>query len=234
MRIERVVHEMTSPITAAFLNKSSLVKDFDCVKWAIACAFQARVHAAPLWKWPEPSLVFLPDESFVRPEHDLIYLFDDADTAGALGYHDLTPSGQPYAKIFARDCLDNNTAISSCLSHEVLELLGDPTCDAWALAPDGFEYALELCDAVQDSTYEIDGVAVSNFVLPDFFNQGGAPYDYRGELSKPFQTGRGGYQIRRDPKTGKVSQVFGDRPLPEWLVKSKAHPAARSARRMLP
>lgn len=219
-------------IVAAFLNQSSLVTDSDCLKWAIACAKQARSHAAPLWGWETPQLVFLPDASFAGADMDLIYVFDDADAAGALGYHDVTPDGRPYAKIFARDCLKNGVSISSCLSHELLELCGDPTCDAWRLAHDGFEYALELCDAVEAFTYMLDGVEVSDFVLPSFFGMasGGEPFDFLSKLTSTFQTGAGGYQIRRDPKTGDTTQVYGEGRA-EWRAPGKAHPAARTFKR---
>jgi hypothetical protein len=231
MLAERLVHAMKQ-IVAAFLNKSTLVSDSDCLKWAIACAKQAREHAAPVWGWPTPQLIFLPDESFATPSMDLIYVFDDSDTAGALGYHDSTPAGQPYAKIFARTCIENGISVSSCLSHEVLELCGDPGCDQYAAAGDGFEYAQELCDAVEAFTYDMDGVEMSDFVTPNFFAQDGlAPFDYLGKLTKPFETGAGGYQIRMNPKTGQVGQVYGDARA-DWRNSGKEHPAARTARRM--
>lgn len=223
---------MSSPIVAAFLNKSTLVTDSDCLKWAIVCAKQAREHAAPLWGWQTPQLVFLPDESFASPRHDLIYVFDDSDTAGALGYHDVTPSGQPYAKIFAKTCLDAGVSVSSCLSHELLELCGDPDASVFrGPAPDGYEYAQELCDAVEADSYTVEGVELSNFVLPAFFGSDQtARVDYLGRLSRPFQTGEGGYQIRRDPKTGRVDQVFGIRRA-AWRAAGKAHPASRTSKR---
>src|SRR5207244_13483369 len=42
----------------------------------------------------------------------------------------------------------------------------------------------EMCDAVQDESYEIDGVAVSNFVLPLYFtggNEKGGRNDFLGK-----------------------------------------------------
>lgn len=218
-------------IDAAFLNKSTLVTDSDCLKWAIVCAKQAREHAAPIWGWPTPKLTFLPDERFILQEMDLIYIFDTSDSAGALGYHDVTPSGQPYAKIFARDTMQNGSSVSSCLSHEVLELCGDPECDVYVPSTDGFDYAQELCDAVESDLYGIEGVEVSNFVTPSFFGGGPAPFDYLGKLTRAFETGSGGYQIRRNQKTGAVGQVFGEKRA-EWRNIGKDHAAARTARRM--
>jgi hypothetical protein len=61
------------------------------------------------------------------------------------------------------------------LSHEALELIGDPEVNLLVAGPhpsnskqDVFHW-YEMCNAVQAETYEIDGVAVANFVLPLYF-----------------------------------------------------------------
>ena len=125
----------------------------------------------------------------------------------------------------------NGSSVSACLSHELLELLGDPNADEFRSYVDGYEYALELCDAVESDTYVIDGVEVSNFVLPAFFgNDQTARVDYLGKLARPFETGVGGYQVRRDPKTGRIDQVFG-RERAAWRAAGMAHPASRTSKR---
>ncbi|MGH7182247.1 MAG: hypothetical protein ACREJN_09760 [Nitrospiraceae bacterium] len=58
----------------------------------------------------------------------------------------------------------------------------------------------EMCDAVQTETYEIDGVAVSNFVLPLYFTGGdevGGRNDflgrsYKGKTLRSFGVNPGG------------------------------------------
>jgi len=219
-------------IDCAVINKSTLVSDSDLLKWTIACAKQLREHAAPACGWETPAVHWLPDARFIQDGMDVIYVFDDSDSPGALGWHDVDDAGRPFGRVFARDCIENGASVSSCLSHELLELCGDPMCDEWARNNNGYDYAREECDAVEEDVYEIDGVEVSDFVLPSFFEQNGAaPYDFLGLLSEPFQTRTGGYQIRRDQNTGAVSQVYGDHRA-EWRKKGKEHPAARSARRM--
>jgi hypothetical protein len=222
-------------IHLAFLNKSSLLTASDMTTMAIACANQARNHACPIWGWELPQISFLPDESFIKPDMDLLYFFDNSDAASALGYHDLTVTGAPYAKVFVKDTLDNGSAVSITASHEALELLGDPTCDQFRPAPDGFEYALEMSDACEEFSYDLDGVQVSDFLLPAFWNLPNPPnesrFSYTGRITAAFQTGAGGYQIRRDPKTGVTSQVFGEKRA-DWRNAGKSHPAARTARRM--
>jgi hypothetical protein len=60
-------------------------------------------------------------------------------------------------------------------SHELMELLCDPwgfrVAPGTSLAEDQgeVEYLVEVCDPCQHSTYEINGVVVSDFVLPAFY-----------------------------------------------------------------
>jgi len=57
------------------------------------------------------------------------------------------------------------------LSHELLEMLADPWINWCATGNDSKIYALEVCDAVEadDLGYDIDGVRVSDFVTPAWF-----------------------------------------------------------------
>jgi hypothetical protein len=93
--------------------------------------------------------------------------------------------------------------------HEWLEMLGDIWCNGWSVNWDtGQVVAQEHCDPVENSDYAVTvpshlGIAtnvyVSNFVLPQWFNNGGpGPYDHLGHLSKPFQLERGGYCVVAD------------------------------------
>lgn len=91
--------------------------------------------------------------------------------------------------------------LSVSLSHEMLEEAGDPACNRWADNFNAKEFAFEICDATESDTYDIDGVPVSNFLYPSFFDaNGSAPYSHIGAVtgtdpvSGPFQTARGGYQ----------------------------------------
>lgn len=163
-----------------------------------------------------------------------IVILDDADQAGALGYHDVTPDGKPYGKVFLNPILKNGgtltfsaNSLSVALSHEILETCGDPYADFWADAAYA-EYALELCDAVEGDSYTVDNIAVSNFVLPRFFRAGPGPYDFMRKLTAPFTMTDGGYQIQK--KGGQVTQVWA-MGFPDWKKAGKQFPAARTYRR---
>ena len=173
-----------------------------------------------------------------------ILVVDNPDVADALGYHDVTPGGKPYGKVFIDVCQEYGVPWISVLSHEVLELVGDPGANQWAHDLTGKLWAFEMCDAVQDHLYTINGTKVSDFVLPNFFIPGSPPpYDYLQVLTRPFTINQG-YSIVSQITS--VSQIFGffkaekkhasiisdeegDRVLRR---PDKQHPASRTQRRL--
>ena len=73
------------------------------------------------------------------------------------------------------------------LSHELLEMLADPWINWCAQGDDGKIYALEVCDAVEADRmgYEIDGVLVSDFITPSWFEPTHADrVDFKGRIVK--------------------------------------------------
>lgn len=236
---KRKAHDMLS---VAILNHSAHPGLTPAVLGTIthALARQLVEHVGPLCQIIPPSLAYLADGHAPAGVSPLV-LFDDADQADALGYHDIDPHGLPYGRVFVHTILDAGgslyqgpTSVSVTLSHELLEMVGDPGANRWAdNVVDGYGYAIELCDAVEGDSYEIDGVHVSNFVLPSYFDAmtpRTARFDFLARLPGPFTMTRGGYLIRRNPTTGIVSNIFGEH-FPEWKKALKAHPAARTSRR---
>ena len=163
-----------------------------------------------------------------------VVIFDDADQAGALGYHDRDPQGRPYARVFAGPVLEHGgdwvageLSVASVISHEVLEVVIDPFVNLWADDGSGRLYALEVADPVEADTYRIGGVTVSNFVLPSWFDPGASgPYDQLGLLQQPFALGAGGYAIVA--AEGGVHEIFGSVAPPEWRTETKRHGASRT------
>jgi hypothetical protein len=95
-----------------------------------------------------------------------------------LGYHSENFGQLPYGFIYLDVCAQNGDAWSGTLSHEVLELLGDPTAAMTVAGPapagvgnpgDTVAYDLEVCDPTQSDTYMINNVTVSNFVTKAYF-----------------------------------------------------------------
>jgi hypothetical protein len=139
--------------------------------------------------------------------------FDNADTAGALGYHDITKNGQPVSKVFVETTLAAHEVVSVTACHELFEMVIDPIANLWAQADDGTEYAYEMCDPVEEDTFLVDGIEMSNFLHPAWFepfkHPPGTKFDHLGRLAKPFSMTKGGYMITM--KGGRVKEVFGSK-----------------------
>jgi len=206
-QIVRAAFDQGQIPTIACINKAtvSLGTNFD----ALIAALQKFVeHAfAPIWG-THARLVTAAD--FIPGAWALVFL-DDADVQGALGYHDLTPDGLPLSKVFVKTTIADKQKVSVTACHEVAEMLVDPAINLWAEAPDGTLYAYEMSDAVEEVEFEIDGIAMSDFVYPAYFEgfrkPKSAQFDYAKKVTKPFQLLSGGYSIVM--KGGKVSQIFG-------------------------
>lgn len=156
-------------------------------------------------------LVIYPDVKSIPKDQWQCLIMDDATVASALGYHELTKNGQPVAYTFAKTTLNDKQVISVTLSHELAELILDPLANYWIEAPNGTEYAYEACDAVEEDTFLIDGIEMSNFVHISWFEPfkhlAGTKFDHLGKLKKPFSMTKGGYVITK--KGGNVHEVFG-------------------------
>ncbi len=128
-------------------------------------------------------------------------VFDDADGAGYLGYHDSTAKGLPLGKVFAKTTKDYGGLWTVTFSHELLEMLADPGINITALDENNERaYAYEVCDSIEadDLGYKIHDVALSDFVLPSFFEpytELGASHkrSFCGHVTKPFELAPGGY-----------------------------------------
>lgn len=126
------------------------------------------------------------------------------DPQDALGYHDIGPTGQPYAIIFCKLAQDQGIPWTSVVSHEALEMLADPLVVSTVFidtsedgdGTDGVIIPIEACDPVEDHTYTgaIHGIALSNFVYPQWFLPGyTGQVDHLDLLKSALQMSDGGY-----------------------------------------
>jgi len=195
------------PVTVACINKATvgLGAPFDKLTATLQKCYDQ--YFLPVWGYP---LTLYNTDKEKPTDWQFIY-FDNADTAGALGYHDLTHNGQPISKIFVKTTLADNQVVSVTACHELFEMAIDPLANLWAEAADGTEYAYEMSDPVEEDTFLVDGVAMSNFVHPSWFepfkHPPGTKFDHLGRLTKPFSMTKGGYVIVK--KNGKVTQEYG-------------------------
>lgn len=113
----------------------------------------------------------------------------------------------------------NDDQLSITLSHELLEMLVDPSGTRKIKAADldpysagqQVSYLVEVCDPVVVYSYDIDGVPVSDFVLPSFYEPTAAgPVDFAGFLSRPLTVPLGCYISWLDPTDFKWHELQPD------------------------
>lgn len=132
-------------------------------------------------------------------------------TGGFAGIHDAV-NFQPFARV----AFSNVWSLSA--SHEVLEMLTDPfrsSLRAGASVADPsrrVQYLVEICDPCQDPDcgYTVDGVLVSDFVTPEYFEPvgvAGGRYSFAGRLNRPHDVADGGYLTWVDPATNAWTQL---------------------------
>ena len=146
----------------------------------------------------QAAVIFYNDAASIPPHAHVITLTDTiADQpAGVLGYHTEDQGGKLWGIVAAQPELSNggqvstgDWSVSSVLSHEVLEMYIDPNCNLWSNDGRGSIYTFEVCDPVEAPSYAVDGVSVSNFVTPAWFDPQAAPtaqFDKLGLLTAPF------------------------------------------------
>lgn len=219
----------------AVLNRSTKLTNAQ-VCYLVEAVAQQVVDFCARWNLPPPAVAFYATDIGL-PASDIVVCtyVDQLDVDGAIAYHSVDAAGRPVCFMLPpADPLD-----ATPLSHEILEAIGDATCDRWEKKPDGSEIAVEVADPVQGDSYTIDthvitpepvlAIKVSNFVLPSYFDPNGQPpFDAMGVLSAPFGIAPGGYAVVIAP-TGNEHDVFGDRAAAakKWLDRG-----SRLARRL--
>jgi len=221
----------------AVVNESTLMSEAQTQLVVNGLRASTAVFAAD-WDLVRPSLEHAkPGEEQAEidePHGCVIVLLDDADQAGALGYHATTPKGLPYAAVFVRDSVrylgaghtptgpigDQDVALCvfQVVDHEAKEAMLDPDAADFVDDGTGRLWAKEACDAVEADTFAVTvptaksgpvGLLASNYVLPAFFAVGAdGPYDALGVLTAPFTIAPGGYTIVE--QGGQVGQRFGE------------------------
>ena len=102
------------------------------------------------------------------------------------------------------------------LSHEVLEMITDPFGNkliAAALRGDParrVNYLVEVCDPCLSTFYPVNGVPVSDFYTPQYFDPvctEGTRYSFTGEIERPLQILEGGYVTFLDPRDSGLYQL---------------------------
>ena len=217
----------------AVVNQSKRITDDEarimvaCVNRQIYQDLDKAWDTGPVLMSLYPTLDEIPKDRTVG----IIVITDKPDQADVLGWHSENRQGQAIGFVFISPVLDNGgvalqdplnpqtPTCSSVLSHEALEMIGNPSINKWADGPEidqGSCYSYEFCDPCEAQQYKIEienvGTAmVSNFVWPAWFDSStpnGEQVDQMNMCPGPFGLAPGGYfVVRYSP--GTEEQVFG-------------------------
>jgi hypothetical protein len=169
----------------------------------VAAALQKQVirDLVPFWDVTATVDAF-PSLNVVPVDYWPLIIVDFVSGIGT-GFH-LDGRGQPYAIV------EHTASWSLTASHELLEML----CDPWGQRVTGVPspvtgqgevgVLVEVCDPCQLApyAYEINGVLVSDFVTPRFYEPlaaGAARYSFTGAVQAPLAILPGGYLAWWDP-----------------------------------
>jgi hypothetical protein len=188
------------------INVDTNISHAEIVKAAAALQRQVLEHFYPVWGVDATVRAATPQD----PPRDDEWHFELRKVPtieGALGFHDTTAAGLP--RLFDFPELDAQDGVSWTVtaSHEILEALADPWLRRGAQDDQGVWWATEVCDPVEQDTYEIDGVLVSNFEYPAWQEpppkaDAHTRYDHLGLCKGPWEVRDGGYAQKYDDQKG--------------------------------
>lgn len=180
---------------------------------SIAAAVQKQVTRdfSPIWNI-DATVSFFPTLNNVPAGYWPIVILDQLNDPNAGGYH-TDQNGQPYALVLSEG------QVSVDVSHECLEMLVDPfgnrTVASNSIKPGQgrVEYLVEVCDPCEatDLAYSVNGLPVSDFYTPHFFDPVSAPgvrYSFTGAVTKPRQLLKQGYISWLNPLDRHMYQAF--------------------------
>jgi hypothetical protein len=179
--------ELAELVAVAAALQKQVTRDFGPI-WGVQANVSAfaRLEEVPLDYWP----VILKD-NLARPE--------------AAGYHE-DDLGEPCSLVRLTDDW------SVTASHETLEMLADPwgrhlvAGQSPRRPKDRVKFLVEVCDPCSNASYKVNGIAVSDFYTPHFFDpvpSRSVRYSFAGNITKPRQVLKGGYLTWYEPASRK-------------------------------
>jgi hypothetical protein len=216
----------------AFYATTTVVSPEELRAGVAAIDRQLTEDFCPAWGKLPIRASFFEDPRKIPPGTPTILIADRCDVARALAYHTEQASGAITGLVGVLTCEEDGESWTSAASHEALEAARNPYVNGWTTVPGHGGHrkvADEVCDPVQDGEYEIDGVKVSNFVYPAWFDglaPVGSQFDHLEQLAGPFTKTEGGYY---EYDVGGVVHQAGKRARHRARVKHGRRPAAARA-----
>ena len=222
VRVEVWGYEMDSRQVALIdqTNDGTVSREM-LLQFAAALQQQVDNHLLPAWNVradisvPAAGADITPDTAPLKVVSSL---------AGRAGVH-TNSQGQLTAEAV------NDDQLSITLSHELMEMLVDPKGTRFIQAADldpysghqQVNYLVEVCDPVAIHSYKIDGVPVSDFVFPSFYDPWATgDVDFAGFLARPLTVPLGCYISWLDPTDARWHEL---QPNGAVLVGSKPGPS---------
>ena len=183
----------------ALVSESSKISPSDLASVSAALQKQASRDLVQFWD-VKATVDAFPRLEDVPIGYWPIIVMDDTQTPGAAGVHE-DKNGQPFALVTSSDQLEG---WSLTASHEMIEMLVDPfgsrlvAADSPKADQGRVQILVEACDPSEaaDFAYTVNGVLVSDFYSPRYFDPVAAPgvrYSFTGAIEEPRQVLRGGY-----------------------------------------
>jgi hypothetical protein len=211
------------PIHVALVAEESKITTGELVEVAAALQKQVTRDFAPIWGVVCDVTTFPALEKMPLDYWPIIVRDDIA--IDAEGVHE-DAQGQPFALVK----YDDSWPLMA--SHEALEMLADPFGRRLVAGDSVVEnqgrvlYLVEVCDPCEAGSfaYSINGVTVSDFYTPNFFDPvtaAGVRYSFNNSLTQPRQVAKGGYLTWFVPATGQWWQRtwFGAGPIDGPIAK---------------
>jgi hypothetical protein len=216
----------------ALVSLTSRIPTRALLQAAAAIQKQVTRDFSPMWGLPATVNAFADLASVPSDYHPVVIFGDPAELVGRL---DVAIDEQTAARLIDQFDRDQLTGVhlneftrqpfavveysetwSVTLSHEVLEMIADPFGNHLIAAavpgnPDRrVNYLLEVCDPCQTAWYPVNGVPVSDFYTPRYFepvSNDVTRYSFTGELKYPLHILDGGYISWIDPRDSGLYQL---------------------------
>lgn len=193
---------LAMPVTVALVDETGTISADELTQVAGALGEQISEDFEPQWRVRANVIATANPGKFQWA----VRLRTELDEPGALGYHtDVNNVPVSYVDI-------DEGGWPAIASHEVLEMLADPWGNRMhsARIPQGIKYKdvglhsasqqvhylVEVADPCEATSYEVAGVELSDFLLPNYYRTNPAPrlsYSYAEGVTKPREVAAGGY-----------------------------------------
>jgi hypothetical protein len=216
--------------TIACINRATSDLGVDFSSLVSALQQYVDMHLAPVWGTPAKlrkttkprenawTMLFVDSADDIRSVREDLKKIFGKHAREVVAYHMF--KGRPIALVFVKATLagpsrlSDADRISLAASHELAEMLADPGNNLWCEREKGTLYAYEICDAVEAEHFPINGLAMSNFVYPAYFEafhkHNSTQFDHLKTIKRPFEIPKDGYAPVR--KAGKRKLMLHSSP----------------------